>query len=54
MIKKTERYYTRRFRTYRGSSRKFDEYKVHELKKTTYWIFCIIPIFIKEELLHGN
>lgn len=54
MIKKTEKYYIKRIRTYKGSTRKFDKYGTQNIKITKYWLFFIIPIFVKQEVLRGD
>ena len=54
MIRKTEKYYTKRIRKYKGVNRTYDEYGTQYIKKTTYWLLFIIPIFIKNEVVKGD
>ena len=54
MIRKTEKHYTKRIRKYKGVNRTYDEYGTQYIKKTTYWLLFIIPIFIKNEVVKGD
>ncbi len=54
MVRKTEKYYIKKIKTYKSKYRKFNSYGEQKVKRTTYWLFLVIPIFIKEEVLKGE
>ena len=54
MIRKTEKYYKKKIITYKSKIKEFNEYGKQNIKRTTCWLFFIIPIFIKEEVLNGE
>lgn len=55
MIRKTERYYIKRVVTHKAmTKRSFNEYGRQQRKRTTYWLFYIIPIFISDEVVGGD
>lgn len=51
MIVKREKYFIRYFKKY--ISDKFNTAS-QECKRTSYWLFGIIPVFIKTEILKGD
>lgn len=54
MIRKTEKYYTKRVCTNKSSIKGFNNYGSQSIKKTTYWLFWIVPIFSKREIIGGS
>ena len=54
MIRKTERYFKKRVTRYKSALKKFNEYGQQNIKRTTYWLFWIVPIFIKDEVQSGD
>ena len=42
MIRKTEKYYTKRIRKYKGVNRTYDEYGTQYIKNTTYWLLLFV------------
>lgn len=53
MIRKTEKYYKKRVRTFKGWNRSLNTYGYNYMKKTTYWLFYIVPIFVTNEVQKG-
>jgi hypothetical protein len=49
MLRKTEKYYVKRINKICDSF-----YGSQQRKRTTWWLFFIIPIFIKDELIRGD
>lgn len=49
MIRKTERFFIKRIN--RNTTRSYD---TQHIKRTTYWLFFIFPIFIKDEVIKGD
>lgn len=49
MIRKTERFFIKRIN--KSTSFGFD---TQYMKRTTYWLFFIIPIFTKDEFIKGD
>ena len=45
MIRKTEKYYTKRIRKYKGVNRTYDEYGTQYIKKTTYWLLLVANVY---------
>lgn len=48
MIVKREKYYTKRF----GKIGTY--YKKQQRKRTSFWLFGIIPLYIKDEVISGD
>lgn len=49
MIVKREKYYTKRFGKIGNTY-----YKQQQRKRTSFWLFGIVPLYIKDEVISGD
>lgn len=50
MFRKTERFFKKKVLTYKS----LKEYGTQNIKRTTYWLFWVIPVFTKDEVVSGD
>jgi hypothetical protein len=53
MLRKTEKYFKKRINE-RHRGKTYYMYDLQYIKRTTYWLLWIIPIFSKEEVQKGE